>query len=170
VTRFYRYWVPFGITVTFIAGGLIFPITNIGPEGDPGGRILAQLTNVASAVPPNAHVNYTNGDEPHSDSCDGNPNTVGWDPAVVQINFSWRSSSKTLWQKVGGALHRLGWRWAPGSVETTTFRWVSIGSWNWKTWLKPKRLAIASLSKLGFSNIWDLVVEAPATLAPPTGC
>ncbi len=165
-----RWVLPVTLLVAVITVGWMFPIRNIGPPGDPGQRILHQLVRLTSAVPLEAHVTWRSAVEPSPSSCDGNPATAGWEPVTVEVTFTWHRSNSSVWRELGRSLHRLGWQWAPGGVETSALRWPDIGTWNWRTWLKPRRLALASLTRDPFGPEWTFVAEASSTLPPPSGC
>jgi hypothetical protein len=143
-----------------------------GAAGDPGGRMLAALRPVASAVPSQARMNWTHFDEPKLDSCDGQPETEGYEPVTVQADFSWQESADTVLASVRHALESTGWRWTgtappafPGQNYGTT---DAIGTWA-KT-LPGGRPATAALSTAAAGTEWSLIAEAPATLPPPKQC
>jgi hypothetical protein len=100
-------------------------------SGDPGGKILNQLTPAASALPgygttslpwsaqPSTSVPYLIKIEPRMDSCDGMAGTQGWSPVVVQGSFRWAGSPEALFVKVASGLSALGWHrmQIPGTIQ-----------------------------------------------------
>ena len=127
-------------------------VAALGPTGDPGGRILAQLRPLRSIVPPGAKLNYAQFYEPHPDSCDGNPSTVGWDPATVNMAFSDPAPSPLPY--VIARLQQLGWQ----VVEPTT------------SWTKVLKNHTSATAFIDFSDGWEFTATAPADGPAPTGC
>ena len=129
-------------------------VAALGPTGDPGGRILAQLRPLRSIVPPGAKVEYAQFLEPRADSCDGNPSTVGWDPATVNMAFSDPSSSPL--PHVAARLQQLGWQVS----EPTVSSWTKV--------LKNHTSASANIDLT--DKTWEFVATAPADGPAPMGC
>lgn len=144
-----------------------------GAAGDPGGRILAALRTVASAVPARARLNWSHFDEPKPDSCDGRPGTRGYDPVSVQADFSWQEPQGTVLASVRHALEGTGWRWtepAPATFPGQNYGTAdAIGTW--ARTLPGGRLATAALFSDAYAHAeWSVIAEAPATLPPPQRC
>src|SRR6266700_8395102 len=55
---------------------------------DPGHQSPSGLEPVLSVIPAGARVIHEDRVEPRWDSCDGEQSTYGWDPAVVDADFS----------------------------------------------------------------------------------
>jgi hypothetical protein len=83
-------WLLVVPAVVVVAGGAgAIWITAQSPHGnpDPGGRILAGLQTVASAIPADAEVMLRQANEPRWDSCDGRAGTFGWNNVTVNVQF-----------------------------------------------------------------------------------
>ena len=153
-----------------------------GIPGDPGGAILNQLRPVADALPRDLAIDTgaTFYSEPHQDSCDGIPSTVGWDPVEVQIDVKVPSGQElAVLSAVDAYFMTHGWKasspsdfpdgrwiWPPGSGQD----WQATPDWKWAKTLTDGRPAIANFTTLGNTNDWLLQAEAPSTLKPVTGC
>jgi hypothetical protein len=74
-----------GSLVLALVGQLVSP----GNPGDPGGRILAEISPITAAVPPTAHVNYTQIIDAERDACEGSTVPNGWMAPAVYENFTW---------------------------------------------------------------------------------
>jgi hypothetical protein len=137
--------------------------------GDPGGRLLAELTaTVAAALPPGADASSVIRREPYKDSCDGRAEARGWQAATVATRLATDLSPNELAAGVDSRIGGLGWRRtrsesAPGGAY---FRWE-----------KPLSTGTATL----FLNSnesphpdpahpWALVATAPAVGEAVTGC
>lgn len=144
-----------------------------GAMGDPGGRILAQLRTAALAVPTRAHLNWSHFDEPKLDSCDGRAGTWGYDPVIVQADFSWQQSQSTVLASVRHALEGTGWRWTEPTPVTFPGQNYETGDAiaTWARTLPGGRPATAALFSDAYAHAeWSFIAEAPATLPPPKQC
>jgi len=138
--------------------------------GDPGGRILAELRDVAGAVPTTARVSWRHLDEPVRDSCDGEAGTWGYDPVTVEFEFTVAWSGGVVLGSVRRVLEGDGWKWT--EPTPVSFPGQDYGSYDaagtWARTLAGGRPATAALTH-GASG-WHLIAEAPATLPPPKPC
>jgi hypothetical protein len=131
--------------------------------GDPGGRVMAQLVPVISAVPEQASKSYVWRLEPHQDSCDGIPSTRGWSQVVVQIGFKWRQSPAALFSAMNSHLVPLGWSHKRTQVAVPL------------EYLWTKRLTNGTEARLTVdqeypSSIWQLDAIAPPVGRAASGC
>jgi hypothetical protein len=90
------------------------------PSGDPGGRVLHQLTPTARALPgygtvalpwttqPTMNRAFITTYEPKQDSCGGMPGSRGWSQVVLQSWFTWRNSTPELFTHLGSRMAGLG--------------------------------------------------------------
>ena len=143
-------------------------------SGDPGGKILNQLTPAATALPgygtpslpwasqPSSSQPYLIKSEPHRDSCDGMAGTEGWSQVVLQAAFDWAGSDGALMSKVGSGLDGLGWQRTPiqGTNEAIWKKTLDTGS---------TATATLTLSPLGPPN-WEFVTTAPPAGKAASGC
>jgi hypothetical protein len=141
----------------------------VGPEADPGGRILHTLRTAAQALPADAQVLYSYDLEPKWDSCDGRPGTFGWDDVVVQVHFESRSSTDAVVQRADRTFRGLGWK--PDYVNNQPTH-IQVG---WTRWLDNGSIAKAQLSdevpdRSAATPRWDLVVTAPPVGPQASGC
>lgn len=149
--------VPIVLIAAFLTGSAFLR----SQTGDPGGRVLAQLTPVLSAVPADAHTVHTWKTEPRRDSCDGIAGTQGWDPVVVQSDFSWTGSGTALGLQMNERLAAVGWKMAPEGP--------SYGQPSWSRTLNNGTRADLSVSFQG-PNQWELVAQAPPVGKAASGC
>ena len=145
-------------TVGIVAWRVISPSAS----GDPGGRVLGQLTPVVSAIPPAATTSYVWKQEPHQDSCDGRAGTQGWSQVVVQSAFTWRGSVQALAAAMANRLTSLGW--GPPSVTVPP---VSPEV-SWTRSLSGGSHAQLSVSQEG--SDWQLDAIAPPVGRAASGC
>jgi hypothetical protein len=161
------------VVIVAVAGWWLFARHTEG-SGDPGGKILNQLTPAASALPgygttslpwssqPSTSAPYLIKDEPRTDSCDGMAGTQGWSQVVVQGSFRWAGSHEALFAKVDSGLSTLGWHQTqiPGADEAM-----------WKKPLENGTIASATLnlSPLGDPN-WEFVALAAPAGRAASGC
>jgi hypothetical protein len=145
------------------------------PSGDPGGTVLAQLVPAASALPgygtgklpwtaaPSMSGPYLIKSEPRQESCDGMAGTQGWTQVVVQAEFGWRSSSTSLFSRVGARLKAFGWSTVPDKA-------YPIGSEAiWTKYLTNGSKASVDLSSL-VAHHWEFVALAPPVGRAASGC
>jgi hypothetical protein len=92
-------------------------------SGDPGGRLMDQLTPTVSSLPgygtaavpwvsqkpQSLAAPYAIKIEPYQDSCDGRAGTQGWSQVVVQAGFTWTKGFSTLISYMDPRLTKLGW-------------------------------------------------------------
>ena len=141
-----------GVVVIFLAWSSFLRSNT----GDPGGRVLSQLTPVLSAVPSDAHRDYVWRMEPRQDSCDGMAGTQGWGQVVVQSGFNWPGSGQALAVEMDGRLTELGW--------TLSKTGLSYGQPAWSKTLSNGKTADLSVSSEGSftgPSSWELVATAP---------
>jgi hypothetical protein len=114
-----------GLAVIMIAGACItwFVWPSEPAGGDPGGRIMKQLTPAVtsflgygtaslpwvSQIPPSLDASYIIKTKPFLDSCDGLAGTQGWSQVVVQSRFQWRQGLAALVADMEPRLSELGW-------------------------------------------------------------
>ena len=105
-----------GITVWVFVG-------RVTATGDPGGKVMEQLTPTVSALPGygtaalpwvsqmpgTLGVPYAIKDEPVQESCDGIAGTQGWSQVVVQAGFRWSKGLTGLVYFMNPRLTELGW-------------------------------------------------------------
>jgi hypothetical protein len=153
-------WVYAAVPVVLLAvGGWWLFDGHAEESGDPGGKILNQLTPAASALPgygttslpwsaqPSTSVPYLTKTEPRMDSCDGMAGTQGWSQVVVQGSFRWEGSHEALFVKVASGLRALGWHrmqipsdyqamWTKrldnGTIASSALNLSPLGDPNWE--------------------------------------
>ena len=128
--------------------------------GDPGGRVLSQLTPFFSAVPSDAHVAYARSNEPFQNSCDGIAGTQGWSQVDVQTGFTWSGSGQALGDVMNGRLTELGW---------TTSEPIAPGEPAWTKTLSNGTTADLKVQFMG-PNTWQLDALAPPVGKAASGC
>jgi hypothetical protein len=143
-------------------------------SGDPGGKILNQLTPAASALPgygttslpwssqPSTSAPYLIKSEPRTDSCDGIAGTQGWSQVVVQGSFRWDGSHEALFARVDSGLSALGWnrRQIPSTYQAMWTKRLHNGT---------IASAMLNLSALGDPN-WEFVALAQPAGRAASGC
>jgi hypothetical protein len=160
--------------VLLVVGGWWLFAGHADGSGDPGGKILNQLTPAASALPgygttnlswsaqPSISGPYLIKSEPRMDSCDGMAGTQGWSQVVVQGSFRWDGSHEVLLAKVSSGLGAPGWHLTqiPGDSQAM-----------WKKRLENGTIASAmlNLSPLGDPN-WEFDALAPPAGRAVSGC
>jgi hypothetical protein len=131
-------------------------------DPDPGHRSLSALEPVLSVIPAGARVIHEDRVEPRWDSCDGKQSTYGWDPAVVDADFSTGAApQQQVVAHVRAAMGRLGW--AYDAKESGGGQWM---------WLRQVsgRTATTTLFMPGNAPTWSVDAEAPPATRPVTGC
>lgn len=163
-----------GAAVVVIAGlavaGLLVAgrLVNRSPHGDPdpGGRILAGLRTVESAIPADAEVLQRQADEPLWDSCDGRAQTAGWDDVTVSVQFRTTQPPETLLAQVQTALSAAGWH--GGNDFSTPLgpggRWTRAGTGT------PSATATLTPGTRGNGTYWELDALAPPNGQRVSGC
>jgi hypothetical protein len=156
-----RRWLLVVLAVVVIAGGVATWITTHSSHGDPdpGGRILAGLQPIESAIPEDAEVMLRQANEPRWNSCDGRAGTFGWDNVTVHVQFRTSRQPDALVAQIDEVLTEAGWRRA-GASETP------LGpSTRWLRTLSGSTVATALLSPGtrggGNGTYWDLDAAAP---------
>jgi hypothetical protein len=119
--RYGKVWVLSGAAVLVIIVWVF--IRSNEASGDPGGRLMNQLTPTVSAIPGDGRLGvpwvseppqsmtapYAIMIEPHQSSCDGRAATRGWSQVAVQAQFSWTKSFSALISYMNPRLMKLGW-------------------------------------------------------------
>lgn len=141
-------------------------------SGDPGGKVMQQLTPAATAIPgygtaalrwvhqvsPDTFNSSIIKTEPRQDSCDGIAGTQGWSQVVVQSRFQWSQDLPALVAYMEPRLAKLGWSEVPQALSS------SPPNQNWTKTLTTGTQADLSVMQEGgtTSSIWQLVaVGAP---------
>ena len=132
--------------------------------GDPGGKVLAQLSPVVTALPLTVSTKYVWNMEPHQDSCDGRAGTFGWSEVVVQSGFSFKGAPKLLFGVMSPRLSELGWK--VGNQEG-----VPISpNYKWHKTLTNGSYAQLSVERSYGSSAWQLDAVAPPIGKKASGC
>ena len=132
-------------------------------SGDPGGKVLAQLAPVVSALPSGASTTYLWKMEPTQDSCDGIAGTQGWSQVVVQAAFRWRRSPRALFAVMNGRLIRIGW--GHGASQNS-----SPPGYQWTKKISNGTKADLTVDKESSSSLWQLDAVAPPVGRAASGC
>jgi hypothetical protein len=133
--------------------------------GDPGGRILAQITLVAGATPDGVKVNYPRQlSEPHVDSCDGIASTRGWSLAVVQVNFDWNRSPQEVISLVDRKMQAIGWTRGVSAEENF------LPAQQWDKQLSEGKTAHTHLVAEPGGKSWTLITFAQPEGKQASGC
>jgi hypothetical protein len=145
-----------------MGGVAVWWVTSTSGSGDPGGRVLAQLTPTISAIPPASKTTYVWNQEPHQDSCDGLAGSQGWSQVVVQSAFKWPGSAQALAVAMTSRLNFLGW----GSPSVTAPPTLPEATWT-------KSLSGGSTAQLSVTqqgSYWQLDAIAPPVGKVAGGC
>jgi hypothetical protein len=172
-------WLFVAAPAVLLALGGWFLFTGGPGSGDPGGRIMQQLTPTASALPgygtvalpwvqelpPSLDASYIIKIEPRPDSCDGRPGTQGWSPVAVQSRFQWGQGLPALIAYMEPRLAKLGW-----SIQAEPQLSVPPNQ-NWAKTLRNGTRANLSVTQEGGSTsaVWQLVAQG-ASIGESTGC
>ena len=161
------------VLIVVLAGWRLF--SSATASGDPGGRILSQLTPAATALPgygtrslpwsaaPSTSRPFLIKSEPVKGSCDGMAGTEGWSEVVVQGAFTWPGSHVALFHRVGSGLSAMGWHQETIRTDADEAMWrKTLASGSTAT-------AILSSSPLGDPN-WEFDVTAPPVGKAASGC
>jgi len=132
-----------GLALCIAVTAFVWHAVTSHPGGDPGGRIIAQMTPVVAVVPGfesgripwiafpcdtcKFPAKYAIKIEPGSDSCDGMAGTFGWDPVRIQVGFLWTGSRQSLVDLLSKRLSLRGWARgaAPVWADSSYLTWVS---------------------------------------------
>ncbi|MHB8379324.1 MAG: hypothetical protein ACYDB2_05310 [Acidimicrobiales bacterium] len=129
-----------GSLVALLAGFAVWVFVGwVTPAGDPGGKVIDQLTPTVSALPgygttalpwvsqiPNSlDATYAIQEEPFRDSCDGIAGTQGWSKVVVQARFTWSKGLAALVSFMDPRLAEMGW----SAVRATIFSYPPGQNW-----------------------------------------
>jgi hypothetical protein len=170
-------WIASLVGVIVIAT-VVFGFTKLHPSatGDPGGKIMIQLTPTVSALPgygsgaipwvaqiPQTNTPYAIRDEPFQDACDGMPGTQGWSQVVVQAGFRWDKSEQALVSYMELRLTKMGW--SPMSQSRPSNPPGQI----WFKTLSNGTRASLSISKEG-ASIWQLDAVGKPIGKAASGC
>jgi hypothetical protein len=146
------------------------------PSGDPGARVLHQLTPTARALPgygtsampwtkvPTMNKAFITTYEPKQESCSGMPGSRGWSQVVLQSWFTWRNSTPELFTHVGRRMAVLGWHGVHLNAASATHEAM------WSKTLTTGTKAVAQLSTAPTKNWWEFVVTAPPVGKAVHGC
>jgi hypothetical protein len=165
-----RRWLLVILAVVVAGGAGATWITTRSPRGnpDPGGRILAGLQTVESAIPADAEVMLRQASEPRWDSCDGRAGTFGWDNVTVNVQFRETEKPDALVAHIDEVLTGAGWRRveASGTPLGPTARWSRS--------LSGPTVATAALGPGtrgdGSGIYWELGATAPPQGQHVSGC
>ena len=151
-----------GVFLLLAAGGVaIFALTrepHVG--GDPGGRIMAVLTQTDVAIPPDADIEARRDDGPHWDSCDGREGTEGWGDVFLQVYFSSSRQTSEILARADDALAVQGW---------SRTRLLEAGEAAWTT--SQRRVTARAILRFDyFIGKWILVATAPPVGRRVSGC
>lgn len=147
------------------------------PTGDPGGKVMAQLTPTVTALPgygtgslpwvsqlpASLAASYVITMEPHRDSCDGMAGTQGWSQVVVQARFQWSTGFGNLVAYMDPRLAKLGW----SVVQPRDPTGPPTGDWT-------KALSNGTRADLNISEagppVWEFVATAQPIGRAASGC
>jgi len=170
-------WIP-GIAALILVAIVVWGFTewNAGASGDPGGKVMDQITPTLSALPgdatgaipwvaqiPQSSAPYAIRDEPFQDACDGMPGTQGWSQVVVQAGFRWDRSEQALVSYMEPRLTKMGW-----SVMAQVRPSNPPGQIWFKTLNNGTRASL-SVSKEG-SSTWEFVATGKPVGKAASGC
>jgi hypothetical protein len=145
--------------------------------GDPGGRVMNQLTPTVSSIPgygtaalpwvhqipPSLDASYIMKMEPKPDSCDGRPGTQGWSQVVVQSGFRWDGGLASLVAYMEPRLADIGWTLRPQPLPSNP------PGQSWTKTLANGTRAYLGVGQEG-SNHWELVAEGEPVGRAASGC
>ena len=148
--------------------------------GDPGNRVMDQLTPTVSSLPgygtnalpwvnqiPQSLVApYAIKIEPFQNSCDGIAGTQGWSQVVVQAGFVWTKGLSALVSQMDPRLAVLGW------TAVTPLQTSIPPSRDWTKTLNDGSKAHVSVSQGdgAYSSHWQLDAMAKPIGKAVTGC
>ena len=164
------------LTGLAVVGAWTF-VDSIAPTGDPGARVLDQLTPAAAAlpgygtaalpglteVPRGTSAPYITTTEPHPKSCDDNQ---GWSSVTVQSRFRWSNDLSPLVSHMDPQLAKLGWKVLPQSslIHQTQAVWTKT--------LRSGSTALLFVLHQGrpSSQTWKFQASADPVDQPSSGC
>jgi hypothetical protein len=170
-------WIP-GLAALILVVIVVwgFAMWHSSATGDPGGKVMNQLTPTVSALPgygtgaipwaaqiPQSNAPYAIKDEPFQDACDGMAGTQGWSQVVVQAGFRWDKSERALVSYMEPRLAKLGWA---AMVQTSPSN--PPGQIWFKTLSNGARASL-SINKEGSSS-WELVAVGKPIGKAASGC
>jgi len=160
-------WAVAPIAILAVGGWWLFSGPGGTGSGDPGGKVMNQLTPAAAAIPgygtaalpwvshlsPDTYNSSIIKMEPRQDSCDGMAGTQGWSPVVVQSRFQWGHDLPALVAYMEPRLAKLGWSITSQSLPS------SPPNQNWtKTLTTGTRADLSITQESGTtSSVWQLV-------------
>jgi hypothetical protein len=150
------------VLVAALAAGIGWGLIS-SASGDPGGKVLAQLVPVVSAIPSGTSMTYLWKLEPTQDSCDGIAGTQGWSQVVVQTAFRWRKSPQALFVVINERLLRIDW--GHGASQNS-----SPPGYQWTKKLSNGTRADLTIDKEPSSTLWQLDAVAPPVGKAASGC
>ena len=174
------FWI-LGASLVLLMAVAIWALTSWNAaSGDPGSRVMDQLTPTVSSlpgygtaalpwvnqIPQSLMAPYAIRDEPFQESCDGIAGTQGWSQVVVQAGFKWTKGLSALVSYMEPRLKKLGWSIVAHS------RASNPPSQNWVKTLSNGSRANVSVSQ-GFgahSSHWQLDAIAKPVSTPASGC
>lgn len=167
------------VTIIVVLGACITGLRWLRSQlsGDPGGRVMAQLTPAVTSLPgygtialpwvseqpPSLGAPYIIRMEPYPDSCDGGAGTQGWTPVVVQAGFRWVGDISSLTAYMEPRLAKLGW-----TLQSEP-QGPSPSGRGWTKTLRNGTPATLDVSQEG-SNNWELVAEGEPVGGAASGC
>ena len=132
------------------------------PGGDPGGRILGTLAQVAAALPSDANVVSRYDAGAVWSACPGKSRTAGWQDPLLAIRFRTAADTRTVVANADAALTSLGWAPVPDVQDVV--------------WSKRARdVSFAGLARLswagsdGAGQSWTLTASATVPRPHRTG-
>ena len=149
-------------------------------SGDPGARVMDQLTPTVSSLPgygtaalpwvkqiPQSLVApYAVREEPSQTSCDGIAGTQGWSQVVVQAGFKWTKGLSALVSYMDPRLTKLRW-----SIDEHSQASIPP-SQDWvKTLSNGSRASVSVSQGFGtYASHWQLDAIANPVGKPASGC
>lgn len=144
-------------------------------SGDPGGKVMDQLTPTVTAVPgygtsalpwvsqipQSLDASYAIKMEPFQDSCDGRAGTQGWSQVVVQSKFQWSQGLQALADYMGPRLAKFGWTAAHQHLSSGPPATLVVQSGIWtKTLDNGTRAQLSIIQEGGTPGSW-MPLETP---------
>jgi hypothetical protein len=165
-------WLMAAVAVVLLIFGGWWLFSGGQGSGDPGAKIMNQLTPATSslpgygsdalpwvrAIPQSLDASYMIRIEPQQDSCDGRSGTQGWSQVVVQSRFQWNRGLPALITFMQSRLSKLGWSAMPQPLVSYP------PSQNWTKTLNNGTRAVLNVTQEGGTNssVWQLnAIGAP---------
>ena len=170
-----------GAAVVLLVAVAIWALTDWNSaSGDPGSRVMDQLTPTVSSlpgygtaalpwvnqIPQSLGAPYAIRYEPFQDSCDGIAGTQGWSQVVVQAGFKWTKGLSDLVSHMDPRLKKLGWSTVvqPQTSNPPSQSWI-------KTLSNGSRAHLSVSQGLGtYSSHWQLDAIAKPVGKAAGGC